>query len=752
MADEAEHTPAYGPVDLDTCAAEPIHVPGAIQPHGVLVAFDHDLTVVMVSTNLREELGVAAEDAVGRPLGRVVGDRLATRVGELRDTRDSGEPFVATLDELPPAAGFAGVTADLKLNRSGERWLLELEPVGRRSGAALTYHATRGPMARLAEAETVVDLAARLAVEIRAILGFDRVMVYRFDEDWNGEVIAEARQEELNSFLGLHYPATDIPAQARRLYEINWTRLIADIGYRPVPLHPVLDPATDAPLDLSFSTLRSVSPIHVEYLSHMGVGASMSISLLIDDKLWGLVACHHYSGPHRPSHDDRAAAEFLGRIASQLVRERERSDAREATLRSRIVVGDIAARVAKSERPPLETLLEDPDVLDLMSACGAAVCSDGRLAVRGEVLPESDLRRVADALFAPGTYVTATDRVEELVPGLPPDSGIAGVLRIGTDADQWVLWLRPELQRVVDWGGDPGNKELVETESGSVRLSPRKSFEKWRELVRGRSEPWRSWEVEGADHLGKHVIAQLLSRSREQIAVAELLQRSVGLDHAPSYPGIEVAARYRAATSYQLGGDWWDAFDLGGGRIALAIGDVAGHGIEAVSAMTQMRTALRAYLFEGHSPAQCLDRLDRLIATLLTQRVATAIVAIANPAAGTVEIACAGHPQPLLVVDGSAISLTLPIRPVLGLGGGQAVTATLELPEGAALLCYTDGLVERRDIDLDEETRRLARFAGEVYDVDDLEPWLDRIMTFGLADGRDDDTTLLAIRMRPDAG
>ena len=151
---------------------------------------------------------------------------------------------------------------------------------------------------------------------MRRLTGFDRVMIYRFDEDWNGQVVAEDRADGLNSFLGLRYPASDIPAQARALYRSQWLRLIVDVGYRPVPLVPPLNPLTGRPLDLSHASLRSVSPVHVEYLHNMGVSASMSISLLDRGELWGLIACHHYAGPHQPPYEIRVAAEFLGQTLS----------------------------------------------------------------------------------------------------------------------------------------------------------------------------------------------------------------------------------------------------------------------------------------------------------------------------------------------------------------------------------------------------------------------------------------------------
>ncbi|GAA4704902.1 hypothetical protein GCM10023349_23180 [Nocardioides conyzicola] len=726
----AVHTPAYGEVDLTTCDREPIHIPGAIQPHGVLLALDDEQRAVMVSANVESMLGVAPTAAIGRTLAELVGPGLA----------------IAITDGVESAT-LRGGEVEIRQHRSGDRQIVEIEPVSTVGQMRLTYKSTRGAMARLAQAPSVADLGAQLAVEVRALLGFDRVMVYRFDEEWNGEVIAEERRDGLNSFLGLHYPASDIPAQARRLYTVNWTRLIADIGYTPVPLHPVFDPGTNAPLDLSHATLRSVSPIHIEYLSHMFVTASMSISLVVDGELWGLVACHHYSGPHRPSHDARSAAEFLGQVASQLAGDRERADGRERTLAAQAVLGRIAARTSTSPESPLVSIMDDPELLSLVDATGAVLSYDGVVTVRGDVdLDAAQLQLIATALEDPASYATSTDHLAALVPALAGASSAAGVLRIGSDSDRWLLWFRPEQERVVDWGGDPTNKQLAAEEGPHVRLSPRRSFEKWRQVVRGRSTPWAPWKLEVADALGKHLIGLLLSRSRDQLAMAESIQRSVVADDPPRFDGIELAARYQPASTFQLGGDWWDAFPLSDGRIVFVVGDVAGHGVSAASAMTQVRTALRAYLFEGHDPATCLDKLDLLMAGLIDQRVATAVLAVLDPTTGRVELASAGHPPPLVITRGAADVVDLPVRPLLGVGLGEAETVTLDLPPGAALLLYTDGLVERRGVDMDERTDRLRALAADTYADSDLQSWVDRLIELHADDG-DDDTTVLALRL-----
>ncbi|GGO70942.1 SpoIIE family protein phosphatase [Nocardioides deserti] len=740
------HTPAYGRVDLNNCDREPIHIPGAIQPHGVLLAVDPATgTTVMVSANVEELLGVPLDEALGRPLTDFVGEGATRAIEHHAELATAREPLTLLLP-ADRGGALAGGTVDVGVHTSGGRLVVEIESLERGRALPMSYRSARSAMGRLAASTTVDELTAQLAREVSSITGFDRVMVYRFDQHWNGEVVAEERREDLNPFLGLHYPATDIPAQARRLYTANWTRLIADIGYTPVPLHPVLDPATEAPLDLSHSTLRSVSPIHVEYLSNMGVTASMSVSLIVDEELWGLVACHHYSGPHRPSQDARAAAEFLGQVASQMVAERERSDQREAALAAQSTLAKMTARLSASSDAPLDGLVADPDLLRLMDAGGVALCHDEQLHTAGQVPDDDVVRRIAQLLLRPTGDVVASDHLAVLDPALAEHAPVAaGALCIAAGPESWLLWLRPELEQVVDWGGDPTNKLLAAQEGPEVRLSPRKSFEKWQQVVRGHSAPWEAWQADAATALQTHVNGLMLQRSREQIAVAESLQRSILREQLPEVEGIDVVARYLPASTFQLGGDWWDAVEVGGGRVAYVVGDVAGHGVSAVGAMTQIRTAMRAYLFAGDDPGTCLDRLDQLMSSLIDERVATALVAVVDADSRRVELVSAGHPLPLLFDGVTARDVPVTARPLLGLGEGHARAAEVEVPPGSTLLMFSDGLVERREVDLLAALDLLREAGGTGPGDEPLDRWIDRLVE-AVPGEKDDDTTVLAIR------
>ena len=739
------HTPAYGSVDLTNCEDEPIHVPGAIQPHGCLLALDPaTLEVAVASANTGELLGTDPAAAIGRPLADLLGPTVATDVRRRWAEEAFNEPMIVRLPDARDGA-LAGAEVDVSLHRSGERLVVEVEPLGRPRSVLLSYQSARAAMARISARTTVLGLGEQLAREVGEITGFDRVMVYRFDRDWNGEVIAEERRPDLNAFLGLHYPAADIPAQARRLYTVNWTRLIADVDYAPVPLEPVLDPGTGTPLDLSFSTLRSVSPIHLEYLRNMGVTASMSISLVVEGELWGLVACHHYSGPHRPSQDARAAAEFLGQVASQQIAERTRSDARERALQSASTLGRIIGRAAATNSA-LDALLVDPELLGLMDATGVALAYDGSMRTLGDVpdpqTVELVARRLLDGQEGAAAY---SDRLVDLDPALAQREGLpAGALAVGTLPDRYLVWFRPEIEQTVDWGGDPRNKELAAAEDGTVRLSPRKSFEKWREVVSGRSCPWDEEDLGTARDLRDRINGLLLRRSRDQIEVAESLQRSVLANVAPTLEGLDVAVRYASAASYQLGGDWWDCLVLDQERVAFVIGDVAGHGVSAVAAMTQVRAALRAYLFASNDLGHSLDQLDRFMSALLGDQIASAQIAVVDRRTRVIELASAGHPAPLLLPPDPEQPLRPVPRPVLGLGSGEAVVTAVEVPPGTTLVMFTDGVVERRGVDLFESLEQLARIADSGPGEESLEVWLDRLLAT-LPEPGDDDRTVVAI-------
>ena len=732
VASTPPDVPGVGDDALQRCADEPIAVPGAIQPHGALLAVtEPDLAVVVASANAADVLGVTPA-SLADVLAPADLDRLSAGLtGDLAEVN-------------PLRVRIAGAEVDLVVHRADGLLVTEWEPLAGAEQADAVWHARLAlVLQRLAASGTLDELTASLARDVRALTGFDRVMVYRFDPEWNGEVVAEDRSAGLEPFLGLRYPASDIPAQARALYATNWLRLIPDATYRRVPLEPATNPVTGRPLDLSGAMLRSVSPVHLEYLANMGVVASMSVSLVDRGRLWGLIACHSYSGPHRPSYADRVAAEFLGRTASLLLQTTV-----EAGEQGRVVAvaqrqAELVAALGRTPRSPAQALTGGtPTVLDLLPAAGAAVRLDGRLRLLGSTPPAERVPGLVAALLARGR--PATDALGSVVPEAADVADTASGLlavEVGGGRGDFLAWFRSETPREVTWGGNPHTPKTVQTDAGP-RLSPRRSFAAWRETVRGTATPWRAHEVEAAQALAAHLTESALLRAREDDRLAAALQRTLLLEQLPEVPGVALAARYRPSAADVVGGDWYDLVPLPSGRLAIVLGDVAGHGLAAASVTAQLRHALRAHLLRDRGPAAALQGLGEVIAALLPGELATAVVVELDPGTGEVAVANAGH-LPVLHAAADGVRLLSEGRgPALGLLDEVDYAETrLRLAGPDRLLLYSDGLVERRDVPLPD---RLDALCAAVAAGEEPEALLDEVLA-ALDPADTDDVTLVGL-------
>ncbi|WP_337360767.1 SpoIIE family protein phosphatase [Mycolicibacterium sphagni] len=734
------------PIDLDNCAREPIHIPGSIQPRGVLAVLrEPDFEVRSVSANVSKLLGKEVDAVLGRPLSTLIGAEPAAQIqqaaltfGDLRQRN----PLECAIDVAGQSRVF-----DAILHREPDGTLLvELEiAYGERPFSfPNTYLAVRSSVEELNRASTLTELYDTAARAVRQLTGFDRVMVYRYDEQYNGEVVAEAKREDLNSFLGLHYPSTDIPVQARKLYERNWIRLISDVDYAPVPILPAVDPGSGTPLDLTYATLRSVSPIHVEYLQNMGVHASMSISLLRQGRLWGLIACHHYAGPHLPPFGTRAAAEFLGSTLSLRLVDRFEDDKLQKRLETQAVLAKLIAAVLDDSRPLTSALLGAPDLLDLVPADSMVVKLQDETRVRGPVPPPEVVSAVAAWALDTGDEIAGVDSLSDGLPHIDLDPQIAaGALALNLPDGQYAIWFRREALRSVDWGGDPHNKAIAVTEGNETRLSPRKSFERWREEVRGCSEPWTANETEAAEALRHHLVEALYRRTQGALRVAETLQRSLLPLTLPTLSDWQLAAYYEPASGGRVGGDWYDAFELRDGRLVVLLGDVAGHGITAAGTMAQMRNVLRAQLFSGAGPAQALAELNDFCLHLMPKTFATVLAARVDLSSGYVEVGCAGHLIPYLTQPGAAAA-QLPVRlsPPVGVRNVTYTPSAFTIEPGQGVTMFSDGLVEHRGESLDGGIARLGRIlSGDMVDADPSS-----IATAMATGGADDDVTIVTLR------
>ena len=513
-------------LDLTTCAREPIHMPGSIQPHGVLLAArEPSLALAQVSANTQAFLGVTPDSLLGSSIEELFDDvSLARLRNAIR--HDSA----SLLDQSPlrltlrASAQRATRHFDAILHRSGGLLIIELEPA---AGDPLTivaaHRSARRAVDQLDRTATVLDLCARAAIEVRELTGFDRVMVYRFDADWHGEVVAEAKREDLEEFLGLHYPASDIPEQARRLYTMSTLRIIADVDYAPEPLVPLLNPQTGSALDLSLATLRSVSPIHCEYLRNMGVRASMSISLLRDGQLWGLIACHHYA-PRFVPYEVRLASEFVGRSLSWQVNAKELADDAGARSRAQSLLSSVAPKLDPSIEL-IDALARHGDaLLDVLGASGVAVLREGRVRSSGATPNETEMQALA-AWLEDQPEIFATDRLADLWPPARAYAATAsGALSITLAPGTSIVWFRPEQPQAVRWGRDP--YKGGPTDPSVPRLSPLGSFGAWTEVVRARSAPWRAWELGVATDVRGALIGNVLRHADERERLVRLLAKS----------------------------------------------------------------------------------------------------------------------------------------------------------------------------------------------------------------------------------
>src|SRR5690349_778796 len=520
-------------VDLTNCDREPIHQLGAIQPIGFLIVFTADWQISNASINVGDFLDTGGESLIGRPATDILTKHaihaLRNRLALLRGKDAMERVFRMSLQEN-------GRVFDIALHMSGSRIILEGEPSTEHDYGDATG-TVRGMVSRLEQAPDLPAFFNEGARQVRALTGFDRVMVYRFSADGSGEVVAESAKSGIGSFLGLHYPATDIPKQARELYTRSLLRVITDINAEPVPILPATD-EYGKPVDLSLSVLRSVSRIHIEYLRNMGVGASMSISIVVEGKLWGLIACHHYS-PRCPSFERRSVAELFAQMFAMRIEARERKMVVEYERRARDISDQLLGAVASDE-----TLLSDPEWLsDILTSAipadGVGVWINGNYAFSGLTPDTGQFARIIQALnttAAGRTY--ATDQVSALVPQLAEQPcNVAGMLAIPISRAprDYVVLFRTEIVRSVRWAGDP--HKPVEYGPNGPRLTPRQSFEEWKETVVGRSLPFTPSELRVAETLRATLIEVVLRLSdeadadrreatnRQELLIAELNHR-----------------------------------------------------------------------------------------------------------------------------------------------------------------------------------------------------------------------------------
>lgn len=483
-------------VDLTTCDREPIHILGRVQSYGALIAVSSDWIIQHVSENIQPFLGQPAADLVGQPLDDVLPRNTITRLrAKMIEGRDAvNRLFGVRL--LDPMARY-----DMSIHNSGRHLVIEFEPKDRARLEEDTLSDVYPLIQRIRGAGSLARCTAEAARAMRALSGFDSVMVYQFQPDGSGSVVAEDKRGDLPSYNGLRFPASDIPVQARALYKRNLLRLIADVNDPGAALVPQVSPE-GKPLDLSLSVTRAVSPIHIEYLRNMGVEASMSVSIMRNGELWGLFACHHRS-PRYLEFERRTAIELFAHLFSyelSHLEEQQRARAQEdmSRLQTRLM-----ALMAEGDRLSDSLMKVSGDLKEVIPHDGLVLYAEGKFHAIGAAPTAEEfagLSRFLNTTAASGVFVTDSIGAQ-YAPAADCVDRFAGLMAIPISRRprDYLVLFRREIATAVTWAGDP--TKPVSTGPNGLRLTPRKSFEAWREIVAGHCAPWSKHSRHSAELL-----------------------------------------------------------------------------------------------------------------------------------------------------------------------------------------------------------------------------------------------------------
>lgn len=517
---------------LANCDSEPVRTPGCIQAHGALLVLrPADLCIVQASENSLQHLGTPAEQLLGQPVGRVVG---AAREAQLRSMLRAGTLARSPCHvfTLSPCEG--AVALDVCALISDDVVVLEFEATGRdgTQGDGDFFSLVKSAVGGLQAATSVHRFCQHLTEEVRALTGLDRVMVYRFHADHHGEVIAESKADALAPWLGLHYPADDIPQPVRDIFTRIWIRPLPHAAGALVELLPLANPDSGRALDMTHCALRGASVMYTEYLANMGVAASLTMPILREGELWGLIACHHETPTHFP-YQVRAACELLAQVASLQLQSAEHAEQLAYRLKLEDVHQQLLARSAR-EGDLLALTAYQPSLLDAIDASGVALYHLDRWWCVGRTPEEAQLEALAAWLYARPELDSAMRPVfvSNALPGQCPaavglEDLASGVLAVALSRQRQglMIWFRPQTLQTVKWAGNPRDEPRVPGPMG-LRLSPRASFSLFVESVVGRSLPWAAVEVDAALRLRLLVLELVITRAERLADLNADLTRS----------------------------------------------------------------------------------------------------------------------------------------------------------------------------------------------------------------------------------
>lgn len=491
--------------DTDVCGKVPLHQTNLIQPHGVLLITDKALNLLQASENCGEIFGQDARELAGQSLSTFIGPELAQKIGErLNGTIKDKLPFNFSL----ATGNYLAIIQD-----NDPYLVVEIEKQQVDSSSFLNVYQELKYAMSAVEAAPDTEETCNIAIrELKKISGFDKIMIYRFDEHWNGDVIAEVKEEGMDRYLGLKFPASDIPKQARELYRKTAYRLIPNIAYEPVRLYPVINPLTNVFTDLSLSNLRSVAAVHLEYLKNMGVTASMSTRILVDGQLWGLIACHHRT-PKYLSFEMCSVFELLSNIISARVSAVQKEDIFTRHNEMQAVYTHVLEDIYRQNSLSMALQENQDDVLRLLKADGVAIVSNKQVESFGHVpssaaiddivlwLQSRSVNRLYHEASLSSVYEPA-EKYTEVASGLL-------ALPIQPEKGNYILAFRPEEVHKVNWSGNPD--EAVKFEADRKNYHPRNSFQLWQQEVRQKAVPWKPEEIRMAEQFRNFVVEYTLN-------------------------------------------------------------------------------------------------------------------------------------------------------------------------------------------------------------------------------------------------
>jgi light-regulated signal transduction histidine kinase (bacteriophytochrome) len=509
-------------VDLTNCDREPIHIPGKIQSHGFLIAVDKNtFSITYLSENTGDFLKEQAKNLLNQSLSGLnhliqqhnpefnIEDLL--KLGIIRKSFDAISPHPVEINGNP---------FYLIISPSDDNWLLEFEPVTLQYDIQSSIGRSASSML---QGKSVAALLSSAALEVKKLINYDRIMIYKFLDDGHGEVVAEEKEDNLEPFFGLHYPASDIPKQARELYKLNLTRLIANVNAQD---SPIITFKEDQPLDLTNGGLRAVSPIHIQYLKNMGVHSSFSISLISHGELWGLIACHNYSSKFI-DYKAREGSKLIGQILSSALEYRQDEEDAEVIKQFKDTASLLADHLDRDKYLVEAITTHKTNILDVTKAGGVAIIFENELKTIGNVPSAEEIWELSHWLKnTSDESIYYTHRLPEIhSPAKKYKSTAAGILSctLNKELGEMIIWFKPEIISNVNWAGNP-EKPAAPSENGLLSLSPRKSFEIWSQVVNNTSEKWLAEEIASVLRIREIIITDINKKANEIRQLNEKLQ------------------------------------------------------------------------------------------------------------------------------------------------------------------------------------------------------------------------------------